>query len=145
VPEVRQTLLAGNRVAGLRGPNRKAYDAFLDELAHTGCHALGYRLTGPVVEHLCVKHVRGALRAIVAFTSDDVAWVLLVGVHANDAEANVYDELYEMIGHRPEPRQKRSKPPCCEPGESGPAHQFDEDGISELVGRVRRFAKQSRR
>lgn len=145
MPEVRQTLLAGNRVAGLRGPNRKAYEAFLDELARTGCQALGYRLTGPVVEHLCVKHVRGALRAVVAFTQDDVAWVLLVGVHVNDTANNVYDELYEMVGHRPEPSQKRTKPPCCDPVKVRPAHQFNEDEISELVERVRRFAKRARR
>lgn len=49
VPDVRRTFLAGNRVEGLRGPNRKAHYAFLDELARTGCQALGYRLTGPPV------------------------------------------------------------------------------------------------
>lgn len=145
MPEVRQTPLATSRVAGLRGPNLRAYNAFLDALAHEGCAAMGYRLTGPVIERLCVKHVRGRLRAVVAFSLDDVAWVLLVGEHLNDAEVNVYDELYRLVGHRPEPGEKRTKPPCCNDSESTQSDAFGEDEVVELVARMRRVAQQSRR
>lgn len=58
---------------------------------------MGYRLTGPVIERLCVKHVRGRIRAVVTFSLDDVAWVLLVGEHLFDSEVNVYDELYRLV------------------------------------------------
>ncbi len=145
MPEVRQTPLATSRVAGLRGPNLRAYTAFLDALAHEGCAAMGYRLTGAIVERLCVKHVRGRLRAVVAFSRDDVAWVLLVGEHLSDTESNVYDELYRLVGHRPEPGEKRTKPPCCDSAESTPNDAFEQDEVMELVARVRRVAQRSRR
>ena len=42
-----------------------------------GCAALAYRLTGPVpLSQLCVKHLRAALRAVVAFESPQRAAVL---------------------------------------------------------------------
>lgn len=145
MPEVRQTPLATSRVTGLRGPNLRAYNAFLDALAHERCAAMGYRLTGPVIERLCVKHVRGRIRAVVTFSLDDVAWVLLVGEHLFDSEVNVYDELYRLVGHRPEPGAKRTKPPCCDDAESTPSDAFGEDEVMELVARMRSVAQHSRR
>jgi len=48
-------------------------------LAAEGCAALAYRLAGdPPLDHLCVKHLEGHLRVIVAFESDERAWILLV-------------------------------------------------------------------
>ena len=58
VPEARRTPLATSRVTGLRGPSRRAYNAFLDTLAHEGCAAMGYLLTGPVIERLCAKRTK---------------------------------------------------------------------------------------
>jgi len=65
-------------------------------LAAEGCAALAYRLTGdPPVNRLCVKHLDGNRRVIVAFENTKRAWILLIGVHDSDSSANVYDELYE--------------------------------------------------
>lgn len=95
---------------------------------------MGYRLTG---EHpltsLCVKHLRGADRAVVAFV-DDAAWVLLVGPHdAGDAAVDVYSRLYEILGFEV-PMGARTKPPCC--GSQGEAPLLDEVETDVFAGRL---------
>lgn len=144
MPEVRETSLAARGAAGLRGRNLRDYNAFLDALAHEGCAAMGYRLSGPVIDRLCVKHVRGSLRAVVAFSADDVAWVLIVGDHVDDPRTNIYDELYRLVGHRPLPGQKRTKPPCCDDANVTPLDAFDPNEVMDLVARVQRMARQAR-
>ena len=80
--EVKATPIAVKQIAALRGPRRNALEAFVEELSVQGCKALGYRLTGAEpLPQLCVKHLRGSDRAVVAF-EEQVAWVLLVGPHA---------------------------------------------------------------
>lgn len=105
-------------------------------LALHGCAALGYRLTGDdPLPNLCVKHLRGNDRVVVAFTGDE-AWVLLVGPHADgDAAADVYGMLYELAGV-PRPAQPRTKPPYCDDDDQQPP-ELDEAAISDLVQRVR--------
>jgi hypothetical protein len=117
-----ETPRAEQQVGRLRNRQRKAYESFLDELEARGCAALGYRLTGGrPLEHLCVKHLVGQLRVVVAFESADVAWVLLVGPHDDrDLGIDVYTELYSLVGFEAPPAAKRTKPPCCDAGGAAP-------------------------
>jgi hypothetical protein len=51
------------------------------------------------VDHICVKHLRGSLRVVVAFEEPRRAWILLVGQHDDrDPLLNVYAELYRLLG-----------------------------------------------
>lgn len=109
-----------------RGDQKKVI-AFLRDLESNGCAALSYRLTGAdPLERLCDKHLGARLRVIVAFESQQTAWLLLVADHDDaDPEFNVYAELYRLVGHEPEPSQRRTKPPCC--GEDGSAPSLGRD------------------
>lgn len=134
--EVRITPVAERQVAGLRGPTKKAFNAFAADLARRGCAALGYRLSGSdVLERICVKHLRGARRAVVVFPEPAVAWIVLVAEHVTDPGRNVYDALYLLIGHAPEPESGRTKPPCCGADDQPPL--VDEALVDELVARTR--------
>lgn len=97
---------------------------FLSELRSQGCKALGYRLTGEIVEHLCVKRLVRALRVVVAFTAKGEATIVIVGPHSDDPYINVYTLLYELAGLEHPPQGERAKPPCCSA----------EDGLPPLVG-----------
>jgi hypothetical protein len=78
--EVLSTSRADQQIVRLRKRQAKAFDQFLDELARLGCRALAYRLSGSTpIDHLCVKHLSGAIRVVVAFETSERAWVLLVG------------------------------------------------------------------
>lgn len=101
--EVIATPRAQRQIAGLDRRHARAFEGFLDDLAARGCKALGYRLSGPTpVDHMCVKHLRGTLRAVVAFEGPRRAWVLLVGPHDDeDPVLNVYAELYRLLGADP--------------------------------------------
>lgn len=112
--EVRATRRAEQQIGALARRRRQSFDQFLDMLAAEGCAVLSYRLTGdPPIDHLCVKHLDGNLRVIVAFESDELAWILLVGEHNESAATdNIYDELYSLLDVGP-PDAKRTKPPCC--------------------------------
>lgn len=105
--------------------DQKRIVAFMRDLEANGCAALSYRLTGAdPLEKLCDKHLSGRLRAIVAFESQQAAWLLLVADHDDsDPEFNVYTELYRLVGHEPVPSEKRTKPPCC--GTDGKAPILD--------------------
>jgi hypothetical protein len=135
--EVRETALASAQAAALRGAAASAYERFLDDLAHRGCAALAYRLSGPVpLERLCVKHLRGSDRVVVAFEGQETAWVLLVGAHRDsDPGRDFYEELYRLAGLRPPSDQRRTKPPCCDASELSPV--LDDEAIDELVRRAR--------
>ena len=66
--EVVATPRAEQQIAGLDRIHAKAFSDFLDDLAARGCEALGYRLSGPApVDHMCIKHLRGSFRVVVAF------------------------------------------------------------------------------
>ena len=78
--EVVATRRAQQQVEALDRTNTRAFTTFLDDLSLNGCAALAYRLTGPVpLSQLCVKHLRAALRAVVAFESPQRAAVLADG------------------------------------------------------------------
>ena len=114
--EVIATRRAQQQIAALDRAHTRAFTAFLDDLSLNGCAALAYRLTGPVpLSRLCVKHLRAALRVVVAFEPPQRACVLLVGPHnAADPGLDVYAELYEFLGAAPPDGASRTKPPCCD-------------------------------
>jgi hypothetical protein len=141
--QIAETPLASAQAAFLRGPARKAYEAFLDDLAHRGCGALGYRVTGPEpLPRLCVKHLRGPDRVVVAFESVELAWVLLVGPHG-DPGMDVYDRLYELARIRPPNGRTRTKPICCDTTGSAPVAAAEI--VDDLVRRARALSRAHRR
>ncbi|MFB9906363.1 hypothetical protein [Allokutzneria oryzae] len=140
---VAETWLASTQVAGLRGPARKAYETFLDDLANRGCAALGYRVTGPEpLPRLCVKHLRGNDRVVVAFENRTSVWILLVGPHEDDPGRNVYDRLYELAGVRPPAGWKRTRPECCSP--TGEAPLTSAEVVDDLFQRARAIGRKHR-
>lgn len=97
---------------------------------------MSYRLTGPEpLPRLCVRHLRGADRVVVAFDQEDRAWVVLVGPHTEDSQANIYAVLYGLIGATVEPSERRTKPPCCD--EEGTAPVSDNELVIQLTRRTR--------
>lgn len=143
--EVRVTRIAETQITGLRGPNRRAFERFRDELGDKGCEALHYRVTGEHVDKLCVRHLRGAWRVVVAFHPDEnTAWIVLVAEHTDDdRNRNVYELLYEIVGHRPPSDQRRRKPPCCD--ETGAAPDATEQLAELLAARARDVVRGRRR
>ncbi|MEU6688126.1 hypothetical protein [Streptomyces sp. NPDC046832] len=111
--EVTATPLAHQQINRLRGPDKRAFDQFKQGLQSEGCRHLGYRMTGNIVERLCVKHLPRSLRVIVAFESPSAATVLLVGPHDDDPNIDVYTALYALAGLDDVPAAPRTKPPCC--------------------------------
>jgi hypothetical protein len=130
---------ADQQYARLSRRQQRTFDQFLDMLAAEGCAAMAYRLAGePPIKHLCVKHLDGNLRVIVAFESTERAWVLLIGTHDTSSSANIYDELYEQQGVEPQDA-KRTKPPCCDEVEQLPPVFGDlVDNVLDRANRVRR-------
>jgi hypothetical protein len=114
--EVLATHRADQQIAGLDRTGAKAFREFLDDLAARGCKALSYRLSGPTpIDHMCVKHLRAALRVVVAFEEPGRAWILLVGRHDDQQPLlNVYAEFYRLLGVEPPDGAGRDKPPCCD-------------------------------
>lgn len=112
--EVLATPRADQQIGSLSRKQAKTFDAFLNDLAARGCQALAYRLTGEApIDRLCVKHLRGSLRVVVAFETLGKAWILLAGPHNDqDPVLNVYAELHRLLGAEPQPDSGRDKPPC---------------------------------
>jgi hypothetical protein len=138
--EVLATGRAEQQIARLHKRQAKALGQLLDDLAAGGCQALAYRLSGPTpIDHLCVKHLSGALRVVVAFETPERAWVLLVGSHDDkDPILNVYSELYRLIGAIPPDNVGRDKPPCCDEPEEAPVLGT---AITEILERAARLRK----
>ncbi|WP_329788047.1 hypothetical protein V1227_25775 [Lentzea sp. DG1S-22] len=130
--EVRATKLAKAQIDLLRSKDGSAFASWLEDLRRRGCAALDYRLTGDVVDRLCVRHIRGPLRAVVAFESSEEAVVLLVGPHDDqDPEIDVYTRLYESLGLSV-PAGRRTKPPCCSDLNEPPAWGAEIDDLVAL-------------
>jgi len=139
---VRETVLAARQSERLRKSRRAVYESFLDDLAFRGCAALDYRVTGPEpLDRLCIGHLRGSDRVVVAFESADDAWIVLVGPHDDDDPGqDVYATLYQLAGVAPSPNQQRTKPPCCG-NEDSEAPVAGAEVIDEFVRRARQIAR----
>lgn len=86
----------------------------LRALERSGCEAAGYRLTGPILDRLCMVHLYGSWRLLLAFSEPDLAVVIDIGEHlASDPHRDVYTLLYEALGTEPS-QEVRTKPPCCD-------------------------------
>ncbi|MFH9348173.1 hypothetical protein [Kitasatospora sp. NPDC017646] len=141
---VETTDIAAADALALRGREKKSFLDWTYDLEQRGCGALDYRLTGPApVDRMCVKHLFGNLRAIVAFDGDGTAWIVMVGPHdEQDPERNVYARLWKLIGLDAPPEGKRTKPRCCSAAGLAP---MDEGTVQDLVDRCRDLARRRRR
>jgi hypothetical protein len=146
--EVLATPRADQQIAGLDRTSAKMFSQFLDDLAAQGCKALGYRLSGPTpVDHMCVKHLRGTLRVVVAFEKRDRAWIVVVGCHDDQQPLlNVYAELYRLLGIEPPDGAGRDKPPCCDTSTSlPPVLGAAVAEFTERAAKARKTRRQERR
>ncbi|MEV7007345.1 hypothetical protein [Streptosporangium sp. NPDC051022] len=141
--DVYLSVLAEKQAETLRGADLKSFVAFVGDLEARGCAALGYRLTGEIpVNRLCVKHLRGAMRAVVAFEEPRRAWILMVGPHGERSRTHdVYASLWGVCGLDAPPVGERTKPACCDRDGADP----NLPEIEELVARCRDLAKRARR
>jgi hypothetical protein len=140
------TALAEKQISALRGPHRKAMDTFLSDLRDRGCAAPGYRLTGEdPVDRICVKHLRGSMRAVVVFEETDLAWLLMVGPHdTGNPDADVYTALWNACGLTAPPGGERDKPSCCTSDGNVPL-SGEIEALASLVERCTDLARTSRR
>lgn len=139
--EVVFTRLADAQRKKLRATPAKKFAQWQEQLKQQGCAALGYRLTGKVLERLCVRHFYRQWRVVVAFESANRAAVLLIGEHVNDDPGiDVYTQLYELA-QLPVPAGQRTKPPCC--SQEGEPPEWNDD-IESLVGRAQEVARTRR-
>ena len=53
----------------------------VEALERVGCDAAGYRLSGEGVDRLCVVHLWGRWRLLLAFPEAEVAVVIDIGEH----------------------------------------------------------------
>lgn len=136
--EVRATSLANKIIENLPRSARTVYDRFEADLAARGCAALAYRLSGDLLDHLCVVHLAGTMRVIVAFESPEIAYVVLIGDHdSRRPPLDVYQQLYALAGHEAADQAERSKPPCCDTETGDPP--MDTDLLDDLLTRMRRY------
>ena len=137
---------AEQQVSSLRARDRKAYDAFVIQLRAQGCKALKYRMTGnDPLGRLCVAHLIGPMRVVVAFESEEIASIVLVGPHDNsDPFTDVYSRLYELIGLESPPESQRDKPPCCG-SDDGLPPSVDAQTLEDLVKRARALSGAAKR
>ncbi|WP_433245531.1 hypothetical protein ACQPYK_43590 [Streptosporangium sp. CA-135522] len=141
--EVYLSVLAEKQAEALRGADLRAFVAFVGDLEARGCAALGYRLTGEFpVNRLCVKHLRGAMRVVVAFEGAGRSWVLMMGPHdERDRTHDVYASLWGVCGLDAPPVGERTKPACCD----GDGAEPNLPEIDDLTARCRDLVKTRRR
>jgi hypothetical protein len=135
---------AEQQIDGLSRKQSRAFTDFLNHLAADGCRALAYRHSGPSpLDHMCVKHLSGSLRVVVAFEAPQRAWILLVGPHDDHDEVlNVYAELYRLLGIDPPEAAGRSKPPCCD--EAGELPPILGAALNEVLDRAAKMRRTRR-
>jgi hypothetical protein len=149
VPVATSTLIterAAQQVNQLHKKERRSYDQFLLALRAQGCASLNYRLSGDdLLSKICVAHLGGTLRVVVAFSALNVAIILLVGPHDDkDPFLDVYSQLYELASLTEPPAAERTKPPCCEV-EDGRPPMPDAELLADLAGRARQLSGAAKR
>jgi hypothetical protein len=132
---------AAQQAGHLRKKDRRSYDQFLLALRANGCASLNYRLSGDdLLSRICVAHLSGPLRVVVAFSAHNVATILLIGPHDDhDPFVDVYSQLYELAGLAEPPAAERTKPPCCGE-EDGMPPVPDRELLADLAGRARQLS-----
>lgn len=137
---------AAQQVSQLHKKERRSYDQFVLALRAKGCASLNYRLSGDdLLCKICVAHIAGALRVVVAFSAQNVATILLVGPHVDqDPFIDVYSQLYELAGLSEPPAAERTKPPCCAV-EDGKPPVPDGELLADLVRRARQLSGAAKR
>jgi hypothetical protein len=137
---------AAQQASQLRRKERQSYDQFLLALRAQGCASLSYRLSGDdLLSKICVAHLSGPLRVVVAFSAHNVATILLVGPYDDrDPFMDVYSQLYELVDLTEPPAAERTKPPCCGEG-SGKPPIPDSELLADLVGRARQLSGAAKR
>jgi len=137
---------AAQQVGQLRKKERRSYDQFLLALRAHGCASLNYRLSGgDLLSKICVAHLSGPLRVVVAFSAHNAATILLAGPHdAKDPFMDVYSQLYELAGLTEPPAAERAKPPCCGE-EDGKPPIPDSQLLADLAGRARQLSGAAKR
>ena len=114
-------------------------------LEREGCDAAGYRLAGEGVDKLCVIHLWGRWRLVLAFPEVDVALVVDVGEHLdNDRSRDVYTRLYEALDVNP-PTEARGVPGLMEASKprKGGAMPAPRKYPNELRERARRLVSKN--
>jgi hypothetical protein len=82
---------------------------------------------------------------VVAFSSHNVATILLVGPHDDqDPFMDVYSQLYELVDLAEPPATERTKPPCCG-GRDGRPPIPDDELLADLVSRARQLSGADKR
>jgi hypothetical protein len=137
---------AAQQVGQLHKKERRSYDQFILALRARGCAALHYRLSGDdLLSKICVAHLSGSLRVVLAFSAHNVATILLVGPHDDgDPFMDVYSQLYELAGLARPPVAERTKPPCCGTNDGEPPIP-DGDLLADLAARARQLSGAARR
>jgi hypothetical protein len=137
---------AAQQIGQLHKKERRSYDQFLLALRAHGCTSLNYRLSGDdLLSKICVAHLAGALRVVVAFSAHNVATILLVGPHDDqDPFMDVYSQLYELAGLTEPPAAERTKPPCCGVEDRKPPIP-DGELLADLAGRARQLSGADKR
>jgi hypothetical protein len=93
---------AEQQVTGLSRKRSRSLESFLNDLAAGG--ALAYRLSGDApVNHICVRHLSGSLRVVVAFETVRALQVarmleqLATGILVPDVARIVTDRLHATL------------------------------------------------
>ena len=82
---------------------------------------------------------------MVAFSSHNVATILLVGPHNDqDPFMDVYSQLYQLVDLTEPPAAERTKPPCCGARDGSPPIP-DDELLADLVGRARQLSGADKR
>jgi hypothetical protein len=116
--DVRRTPVAEEDYRKLRADVQHVVDSKEDALAHEGCAAADYRLSGESADRFCALHLMRDWRMIVGFPAPREVAVVLVGRHIRGSRHDVYGRFYKGLGINV-PGAERKKPPCC--GETGAA------------------------
>lgn len=111
------------------------------ELERAGCAAASYRLTGEVLERVCVVRLPYDYRMLVSFPGEQEVAILLVGRHVRSPALDVYTRLYRALDLQP-PSEERTKPPCCDAEKDEPP--VDGELVDRFQDGVKRIRRESR-